>query len=932
MKATHALTATWLTLTGCVSDFDPGPRQNDHDAMNLDARPVPDGHTAPDRGVDAETPPSDQGGPQTPDDRAMPDAGDAGGDGPENVPAGCRIVSSDPPGQTIRIHLSGWTDAVTSDSAMVSFLVTGLDGQPMPNVPVSFEVRGFVEARISPPDTHTDDAGRVTVTVSAASVPSHGFVRASAECGEFPVQAVSPRISASGGPPSLSGLGLSCTPSVLRAFTGRRIVDGLDDWAFAADRSFECMAQLADHFGDTIGPGIDVTFRTESGASPAPVPTDDTGRSGATLSVGRPPPADVEPVDYELAIQAEWSRRLSPAEMARRERFNPRDAVVRVVAITPGMEAFTDIDGDGSFTEGIDLFSLADDIGEPFVDGDDDGEWHQGEPFQDTDHNALCDLANGHWDEHAVPWRSSTVLFTGPPDAAVSWIATADCQAQDEACRPCRAESGCEPVVPGACDADSVAALRPGGEVDLQVVVADVNGNCPLDRIASNVRFPTGAGWVSEPESISGIELTTACFGGTPTEPFSAPLRFRLRDTRADAAGVEPEQTWLEATVTYDAGDGRPGELNILAPVCLLPSADAPGPGPDAAEPIADALPVDARPVDALPVDALPVDALPIDATVADVGVVDAGLLLPDVRVVDASPADVSPPDGPVADAAIADMAPPDAGVWAFPHHTTPFGGEFIGLPAGTFTMGLDQPGAGLIAHEVTLSRPFWLGRTEVTVADWHRAWLSNPNYIAWERPSQQPDCDTCPVEGVSWQDFARFANVVSDAEGLERCYTYDGDAVRAAFAADPYACPGYRFPTSAEWEYAARAGTGTAFLYPGSNDAGEIGWLVGTSAGTTHPVGQLMPNAWGLFDLCGNVAEYISEWAGPIPTVYSPLPATDPWGPPTGDPNGWVVFRGDHFRTNASPMWIPSGAVLPAQLGLNYVGARLARTMPPGP
>jgi formylglycine-generating enzyme required for sulfatase activity len=102
-------------------------------------------------------------------------------------------------------------------------------------------------------------------------------------------------------------------------------------------------------------------------------------------------------------------------------------------------------------------------------------------------------------------------------------------------------------------------------------------------------------------------------------------------------------------------------------------------------------------------------------------------------------------------------------------------------------------------------------------------------------------------------------------------------------------------------------------------------------SGGTTHPVAQRLPNAWDVFDLCGNVGEYTSEWSGPVPTLYSPEPVTDPWGPPNGDPNGWVVFRGDHYLIGPAPTYLPPGAVLPTLMGLNHLGVRLVRTMVEG-
>ena len=186
-------------------------------------------------------------------------------------------------------------------------------------------------------------------------------------------------------------------------------------------------------------------------------------------------------------------------------------------------------------------------------------------------------------------------------------------------------------------------------------------------------------------------------------------------------------------------------------------------------------------------------------------------------------------------------------------------------IPSDIFVMGC-QPGDAhcsedeLPAHVVTISHDFYLGKTEVTQEFF--------SFIQKSNPSRFQFCGShCPVESVSFYEATRFLNSLSQKEGLENCYI--GREPNVSFVG--VQCTGYRLPTEAEWEYAARGGE--SFLYAGSSQVDEVAWHKGNAGDTTHPIAQKKPNRFGLFDMSGNVLEWCNDWYW----SYSTKAQTDP-------------------------------------------------------
>jgi formylglycine-generating enzyme required for sulfatase activity len=281
----------------------------------------------------------------------------------------------------------------------------------------------------------------------------------------------------------------------------------------------------------------------------------------------------------------------------------------------------------------------------------------------------------------------------------------------------------------------------------------------------------------------------------------------------------------------------------------------------------------------------------------------------------------------------------------------------FCRVEAGCYVMGAptDEWGRGAISSnqvQVTITRPFELGQTEVTRGQWVELGLSQP---AQYLQLGSADCleSDCPQGNVDFFDAAEFANRYSARQGLDPCYLLEecsGEfgnqfVCRSIHTttASAYDCVGYRLPTEAEYEYAARAGTTTAFhsgpITPQVDSACHmdsnlelIGWYCHNSEKRAHPVAQKQANDWGLFDVSGNVCEWCND-------VYKPLgygtgPLVDPSGIPR-DGSDMTALSGEDRVTRGGDYTMPAfmnkndwhASFADYAFGAN-IGIRLARTL----
>jgi formylglycine-generating enzyme required for sulfatase activity/predicted DNA-binding WGR domain protein len=234
---------------------------------------------------------------------------------------------------------------------------------------------------------------------------------------------------------------------------------------------------------------------------------------------------------------------------------------------------------------------------------------------------------------------------------------------------------------------------------------------------------------------------------------------------------------------------------------------------------------------------------------------------------------------------------------------TNSIGMKLVPIPAGTFLMGDPKEGDAL-EHQVTLTQNFYLGMTQVTQAQYMRVKGKNSSHFQGDEVNGR-DSSEFPVENVSWKNAIEFCKKLSE------------------LPEEKAAGRVYRLPTEAEWEYACRAGSKTAYSFrKSSKKLGDYAWFEKNSNDRTHPVALKEPNAWGLYDMHGNVSEWCSDWYGDYPEGA----VTDPSGPEKGSDR---VLRGGSWGDDAAYCRSASRYADAPTFRTSYNGFRVALSSP---
>jgi len=264
------------------------------------------------------------------------------------------------------------------------------------------------------------------------------------------------------------------------------------------------------------------------------------------------------------------------------------------------------------------------------------------------------------------------------------------------------------------------------------------------------------------------------------------------------------------------------------------------------------------------------------------------------------------------------------------PDELPPALGEMVLVEGGTFMMG-DEFGDLFDwcrpVHEVTLTYDFEIGKYEVTFVQYdtfcEATGRGKPSYYDWGRGSR-------PVIWVSWWDAIAYCNWLSEKEKLPKAYDSNGDLFDkdGRVTTDITKVLGYRLPTEAEWEYAARGGNKSrGYLYAGSSTVGDVAWYDSNSEQKTQEVGTKAPNELGIYDMSGNVWEWCSDWYDK--GYYSKSPTTNPYNYTPEWSFFRRVYRGGSWRNFAFYGRVAYRNYDAPNVKCDYLGFRICRTAP---
>ncbi len=241
---------------------------------------------------------------------------------------------------------------------------------------------------------------------------------------------------------------------------------------------------------------------------------------------------------------------------------------------------------------------------------------------------------------------------------------------------------------------------------------------------------------------------------------------------------------------------------------------------------------------------------------------------------------------------------------------------EMVKVEGGTFYMGNDY-GAGKDErpeHEVTLSE-FYMAKYEVTLSEYTKfCQVTGKSIPKGEDPK-------AAVYNVSWTDAVMYCNWLSRSLGYKKCYQIKHDTTNHVRVELLPEANGFRLPTEAEWEFAAKGGgkNKTFYAFSGSNDVNKVSWNVSNAGNSIHTVGTKAPNELGIYDLTGNAMEWCYDWYG----AYKEEAVSDPVGPARG---ATKVCRGGNYMCRPDVLRISSRFNLKKDSKVGLAGIRLVR------